>query len=80
MPARLEASFFVAEPPEIELRDGLFHIVQTVGEYRFERVMQPSTFAKTVWRGEQALASFRSGGNVVKFGRKVATDEAANGH
>jgi hypothetical protein len=80
MPPQLDASFFVDEPPDIELRDGLFFIIQTVGNYRFERVMRPSTFARAVWRGEQALSAFRSGSNVVEFKAKVPPEEIAAEH
>jgi hypothetical protein len=75
MVRNLEATFFVDEPPEIEFRDGLFRVVTEVGGERFERVMQPSTFARSVWRAEQALALFRNGANVVELKAKVP-DEA----
>jgi hypothetical protein len=80
MPAQFEACFFVEEPPEIELRDGLFYVVQCVGDYRFERVMRPSTFARAVWRCEQALSAFRSGSNIVEFKAKVADEDIAAAH
>ena len=70
-----EASYFVDEPPEIVLRDGLFHIRQNIGGECFERVMLPSTFARAVWRAEQALALFRNGANVVELKAKVEPEE-----
>jgi hypothetical protein len=73
MVLNVEATFFVDEPPEFEYRDGLFRVVVMVGGQRIERVMQPSTFARSVWRAEQALALFRSGANVAKFGPKAKT-------
>ena len=72
---RLDACFFVDEPPEIEFRDGLFRIVQTIGRYRFERVMSPHVFSKAVWRGEQALALFRNGAEVIELKAKVPPEE-----
>jgi len=80
MPHRLDASFYVDEPPEIEYRDGLFFIVQMVGGYRFERVMRPNTLARTVWRFEQALALFRRGDNVIELKSKVADEELPAAH
>lgn len=61
------ACFFVDEPPEIEFRDGLFHVIYAAGEKTIERVMLPSVFARTIWRGEQALATFRKGAEVVEI-------------
>jgi hypothetical protein len=80
MPEKLDAVFFVGEPPDIEYRDGLFYLRTQVGEYRFERVMQPSTFARAVWRAEQALALFRQGANVVELKAKVDPEEVAAEH
>jgi hypothetical protein len=80
MPVSLDACFFVEEPPEIELRDGLFYLTTVIGNYRFERVMRPHTFARALWRGEQALSAFRSGSNVVQFGPKAPPEEVAAGH
>lgn len=76
---QLDGSFFVEEPPEVFLRDGLFHVVQNIGGERFERVMLPSTFARTLWRCEQALALFRNGAEVVELRAKVAPEEAVLG-
>jgi len=80
MPVSLEASFYVDEPPEIEYRDGLFFVATTIGGMRFERVMLPSTFAKSVWRSQQALALFRGGANVVELKSKVADEELPAAH
>jgi len=83
MPHRLDASFYVEEPPEVEYRDGLFFIVQMVGGYRFERVMRPATFARTVWKFEQALSQFRGNAKVIpvdfdsKFERVFPKDKSA---
>ena len=44
----LDARFFVDEPPEIEYRDNLFHITQTIGKYRFERVMRPEVYFESI--------------------------------
>lgn len=73
----LEASFFVSEPPEISFVGGLFHVVENVGGERIERVYQPSTFARAIWRAEQALALFRHGANVVQIGAKVPDEVMA---
>jgi hypothetical protein len=78
--SQLDAIFFVEEPPEIELRDGLFRLSTCIGGYRFERVMLPSTFARAVWRAEQALALFRNGKNVVELKAKVPPEELAASH
>lgn len=74
MPLSLEAVFYVEEPPEIELRGGMFHVSQIIGGMRFERVMLPHVFAVSIWRAEQALALFRKGANVVEL-RAKAPDE-----
>jgi diacylglycerol kinase family enzyme len=75
MPASLDACFFVSEPPEIELRDGLFHVCRTVGGMRFELVMLPSVFARGAWRADQALSRFRAGANVVEIKARAEADE-----
>jgi hypothetical protein len=81
MSESLDACFFVDEPPEIEFRDGMFRITQRVGNYSFERAMSPHVFAKTVWRGEQALALFRSGAKVVQLKGKVdPVDDVLGSH
>jgi hypothetical protein len=75
-----EVSFFVDEPPDFELVDGLFVVSLVVDGKCHKRVMRPSTFARAVWRAEQALAAFRSGSNVVKFGAKVPDEDIAAAH
>ena len=77
----LDAIIFVESPPEIELRDGLFFLRFQFGtSAQIERVMLPSTFAKFMWRGQQALALFRSGANVVQLGPKVPDEEIPAAH
>jgi hypothetical protein len=80
MPLSLEAVFYVEDPPEIEFRDGLFHLATTIGGMRFERVMLPHVFAKSIWRGEQALRLFRSGANVVELRAKVPDEDCPAAH
>lgn len=48
MPDRIEACFFVEGPPEFEYRDGMFHITHRIGNYSFERCMQPSVFMQAL--------------------------------
>ena len=73
-------AFYVEEPPEIEYRDGLFHVIQIIGDHRYERVMLPHVFAKALWRAEQALSQFRSGANVVELRAKVPPEDASIAH
>lgn len=80
MPLSSKASYLIEEPPEFELRDGLFYVRQTIGDETYERVMRPSTFARLVWRGEQALALFRSGANVVEIKAKVPPEKFPASH
>lgn len=58
----IEACFYIDEPPEIEFVDGMFRITQRVGNYSFERAMQPSTFFKTVALGEEAIRQYQETG------------------
>ena len=75
MPHTIEACFFVEQPPEFDYRDGLFHIVQTVGNYRFERVMAPHVFMRTLRRAAECARKHKFGGaDIIPF-RK---DEAAS--
>jgi hypothetical protein len=61
----LEAIFYIDQPPTFEFRNGLFHICQTVGNYRFERVMPPHVFMATVKAAVEAARLYRRADNVV---------------
>jgi hypothetical protein len=79
MAPAVEASFYVTEPPEIEYIDGMFHVTQTVGNYRFERVMRPHVFMLGLRRAAEAARKHRLGGaDIIPFQREL--DEAANSH
>jgi hypothetical protein len=82
MPFRsLEACFYVQEPPEIEYRDGMFHLTTVVGEYRFERVMRPHVFMLALRRAAEAARKHRMGGAVViPFEREDDSEDAAATH
>lgn len=72
MPERLEACFYIQEPPEFEFCDGLFHIKQRIGGYTFDRVMSPHVFLQTLRRANQALTRYHEGATVIDF--KAASD------
>jgi hypothetical protein len=74
---KLDASFFVDEPPEIDYRHGLFHITQTIGDYRFERVMRAHVFLLTLRRAAEAARKHRLGGAVVIPFERSDEDAAA---
>lgn len=77
MPDRIEACFFVTEPPDIQYRDGMFHIVQVIGNYRFERCMLPATFMQTVVRFVEAARQHRvKRGLLFDLPRLVEDEEA----
>jgi hypothetical protein len=77
----LDAVFFVDQPPEFEYRDGLFHLVTTVGQYRFERVMRPHVFMLALRRAAEAARKHRMGGAVViPFEREDDSEDAAAAH
>lgn len=61
MPLRLEACFYVDEAPEFEHRDGLFHITQTIGGYRFERVMRPHVFMQLINKAIECAREHHAG-------------------
>lgn len=61
MPAVIEACYFVDEPPEIDYRDGLFHIVQQIGGCRCERVMRPYVYMVSLRRAAEAARKHRFG-------------------
>ena len=67
MPQSLDACFFVDEIPDIIYEDGLFHIVQTVGNYRFERVMRPAIFFATIAKAVEVSRQHRLRSNVVSI-------------
>jgi hypothetical protein len=67
MPEKLDAVFFCEEPPEIEYRSGNFHVVQTIGQYRFERVIPPHTFLKALRRANAAVRAWQGGAEVISF-------------
>lgn len=43
-----EAVVYIRDVPEIEYRDCLFHVVQTIGDTRLERVMLPRVFMEGI--------------------------------
>lgn len=75
----VEAIFYVEEPPEVEFRGGMFYVTQTVGGYRFVRVMQPSTLLKAARRFQQAANLFSRGASVIAF-PDVAEATGTDGH
>lgn len=68
-PVTLEAVFYVREAPEFEFKDGLVHICQTIGGYRFERVMSPHIFRLTVRRAQKLADAISRGAEIVEFKR-----------
>lgn len=73
MPDTIEACFFVEEPPEFEYRNGMFHIVQVVGDYRFERAMAPSVFMLALRRAAECAREHKFGGaDILDFAEKKA--------
>jgi hypothetical protein len=66
MPHQLEAVFYVREAPEFEFHDGMFHVRQTIGGYRFERVMPPRVFLQSIARAVEVAKQYRRG-NVVQL-------------
>ena len=52
----------VEDAPEIEYRNGLFHIIQRIGEHRLERVMRPHIFLLGLRRATMAARQHRFGG------------------
>ena len=79
---KLDACFFVDQPPDNEYVDGLFHIVQQIGEYRFERVMRPTVFLLSLRRSAEAARKHRLGGAaIIPFERPDdAAEETAASH
>lgn len=77
MPTDFEAVFYVSRPPNVEFRDGLFHISFGIGRSaHFEVVMSPNTFIKMRRANGIAAAQFHEGGeNVVA----MHGDDAATG-
>lgn len=53
------ATIFCEQLPEIEFRDGLFHVVQKVGGVTLRRVFLPCMFVASVRLGQEALAKWR---------------------
>jgi hypothetical protein len=84
----LEASFFVEQAPDIEFRDGLFHVTHYIGNYRFERVMLPSVLIHTIEAGQEALRQYREHGSAqvipvdfdAKFERVFGKKDAVGDH
>jgi hypothetical protein len=72
MPVELDACFYVDEPPDLEYRNGLFHITQQVGSYRFTRVMRPHTFLQTVRKFSAVAKQFGNDPdkNILAFERR----------
>lgn len=69
MPARdFEGVFYIQQPPEIILRDGMFHICFKVSNRaQLEFVMSPNTYLKARRSGTSAIDEFH------EKGRNVAT-------
>lgn len=68
--AERESCFFVEEPPEFDFRSGLFHISQTVGGHRIERVMRPSVFMVALRKAAECARKHRfAGATVIPFER-----------
>ena len=80
MPINLDARFFVEEPPDIEYRDGLFFVCQTIGDYRFERVMRPGVYmAALKHAADVAGEHFKGGAEVISLAKRLE-ERAASGH
>jgi len=74
----IDAIIFVTEPPVFDIRDGLVHITQKIGEATtIERVMLLSTFIETIAMAQKALRDYERSGTarVIAFPTK-----AGNGH
>jgi hypothetical protein len=75
----VEACFFIEQPPEFEYRNGLFHVTQTVGGYRFERVMRPHIFMLALRRAAECAKAHKFGGaEIIDFPGK--DEVVAAGH
>ena len=73
----MEAVFFVEIGPEIELRDGLFHVCYTIGNYRFDVVLPPHAYLKALRAANRCAELFHAGErNVVHF-RPIDAEEEA---
>lgn len=57
---RFDATILIERPPEIEFRDGLFHVTDRIGELVIRRCFTPHTFTKLARAGQRALVEFRS--------------------
>jgi hypothetical protein len=85
MPAILDACFFCDDVPNIYFKDGLFHVCVEIGAYRFERVMAPNVFFKSVAAGQEAIRQYRETGSAEiipiefdsKFERVYPADKSA---
>jgi hypothetical protein len=72
-----DISYFIEEPPEFELRGGLFHITQKIGDQTFERVMRPSVFMVALRRAAEAARKHRfASAEIVEFAKR---EEARTG-
>lgn len=61
----------VEEAPEIEYRNGLFHVIQRIGERRFERVMRPHIFLLGLRRAAEAARKHRfAGAEIIPFPKR----------
>jgi hypothetical protein len=76
--SNLDARIFITEPPEIEFKDGMFHLRQKISDHCvIERVMSPHVFSKSVRAGQRALALWRGGATVIEFSPCPAVEGAA---
>lgn len=62
MQVSLDAVFFVEAPPHFEVRDGLVHIHQDIGRVHIERVMQLSTFVRSIKLARAAVVEYNRRG------------------
>lgn len=64
---------FVEEPSSFEYRDGLFRIVQMVGNRRYECVMSPHVFMRALRHAAECARKHRFGGaEIIAFPRGAA--------
>ena len=55
-----DAIFYVAKPPSVEFRDGVFHICYSIGRRAtFEVVMPPKAFLRARLLGAEELSKWR---------------------
>lgn len=60
-PKDLDAVFYCKDVPQIELRDGMFHVCYVVGGFHAEFVMSPNKFFKALRRAVKAADEFHDG-------------------